>query len=226
MSIDSTSWAPVEDFLQESDRETTDCFNRTQWNELCRIASDLNGHLKCTALNQVANGLNNIVRLLEFSDGTRWAARVHIQRNTSIPISTKLGSEVATMQFIKEHSSIPVPRVFAYEFELEDKNTVGNAFILMEVLPGSVAMDTLGGHKAHRGVIPKQHRQRFYRSVARCHVCPLNLSDELSSCLAAYLLRSTVGSVGFFTISKNRGDHPYPQRRIRVWPFARTRWPI
>ncbi|KAJ5349883.1 hypothetical protein N7541_007610 [Penicillium brevicompactum] len=74
------------------------------------------------------------------------------------------------MQFIKEHSSIPVPQVYASESELGDKNTVGAAFILMEVLPGSVAMDTLGGHKAHRGVIPKQHRLRFYRSVARCHV--------------------------------------------------------
>ncbi|KXG46864.1 Aminoglycoside phosphotransferase [Penicillium griseofulvum] len=77
------------------------------------------------------------------------------------------------MQFIKEHSSLPVPRVFAYEFD--EKNSVGAAFILMEVLPGSVAMDALGGYEAHRGVIPNQHRQDFYRSVAKCHLTSLRL---------------------------------------------------
>ncbi|CAG7961519.1 unnamed protein product [Penicillium salamii] len=168
MSIESTSWATVQDFLQKSDSQTADCFNRTKWSELCRIASGLIGHSKCITLDQVASGLNNIVRLLEFSDGTRWAARVHIQRNASSLISTKLENEVATMKFIKEYSSLPVPRVFAHEFD--EKNSVGAAFILMEALPGSVAMDALGGYEAHRGVIPKQHRQNFYRSVARCHV--------------------------------------------------------
>lgn len=186
MSIESTSWATVQDFLQKSDSQTVDYFNRTQWSELCRIASGLNGHSECIALDQVASGLNNIVRLLEFSDGTRWAARVHIQRNTSIPISTKLENEVATMEFIKEHSSLPVPRVFAHDFD--EKSSVGAAFILMEVLPGSVAMDALGGYETHRGVIPKQHRQNFYRSVARCHVRPLITPDRLSPCLAAYFI--------------------------------------
>lgn len=121
------------------------------------------------ALDQVASGLNNIVRLLEFSDGTRWAARVHIRRNDSPLISsTKLKNEVATMQFIKEHSSLPVPRVFTYESD--ENNSVSAAFILMELLPGSVAMDALGGYEVNRGVIPEEHRQTFYRSVAKCHV--------------------------------------------------------
>ncbi|KAJ5470421.1 hypothetical protein N7530_007778 [Penicillium desertorum] len=72
------------------------------------------------------------------------------------------------MQFIKEHTSLPVPQVFAYEFD--ENNSVGAAFILMELLPGSVAIDALGGYEAHRGVIPKEHRQNFYRTVAKCHV--------------------------------------------------------
>lgn len=169
MSTDSTSWATVQGFLHNSDSQTTDCFHRTQWNELCRIVSGLSGHLECVALNQVASGLNNIVRLLEFSDKTRWAARVHIRRNNS-SLSTKLENEVATMQFIKEHSSLPVPRVFAYDFD--ENNSVSAAFILMELLPGTVAMDALGGYEAHRGVIPKEYRQNFYRSVAKCHVSP------------------------------------------------------
>ncbi|KAJ5194458.1 hypothetical protein N7491_001796 [Penicillium cf. griseofulvum] len=72
------------------------------------------------------------------------------------------------MQFIQEHSDVPVPRVFAYD--LDENNAVGAAFILIEVLPGSVAMDALGGYDVHRGVIPRGHRQTFYRSVAKHHV--------------------------------------------------------
>ncbi|KAJ5145996.1 uncharacterized protein N7515_000560 [Penicillium bovifimosum] len=79
-----------------------------------------------------------------------------------------LQNEVATMQFIKEHCSLPVPEIFAYESD--EDNPVRTAYILMELLPGSVAMDAAGGYDTHRGVIPKEHRQNFYRSVAKCHV--------------------------------------------------------
>jgi hypothetical protein len=71
MSTDSTSWTTVQDFLQDCDSQTAECFNRTHWKELCRVASGVSGHLKCVALDQVASGLHNIVRLLEFSDKTR-----------------------------------------------------------------------------------------------------------------------------------------------------------
>ncbi|KAL5341783.1 hypothetical protein BJX70DRAFT_26420 [Aspergillus crustosus] len=78
------------------------------------------------------------------------------------------------MQYIKEHSDLPVPQVFAYE--VDEKNPVGAAFILMELLPGSVAMDALGGYEVHRGVIAREYRQNFYRSVAKCHLTSLRLS--------------------------------------------------
>ena len=132
--------------------------------------------MQCVALDQVASGLNNIVRLLEFSDQTRWAARVCIRRNTFSRVKNE--SEVATMQFIKEHSDLPVPRIFAYE--ADENNPVKAAFILMVLLPGIVAMDALGGHKVHRGVIPKQYRQNFYRSVAKAHVSPMLRADRRS----------------------------------------------
>jgi aminoglycoside phosphotransferase (APT) family kinase protein len=74
------------------------------------------------------------------------------------------------MQFIKEHSDLPVARVFTSK--VDEDNPVRAPFILMELLPGSVAMDALGGYDVHRGVIPREYRQTFYRSVAKCHVCP------------------------------------------------------
>jgi hypothetical protein len=121
------------------------------------------------ALDQVTSGLNNIVRLLEFSDRTRWAARVRIKPTTSLQAgNAELESEIATMQYIKEHSDLPVPGVFAYA--LDENNPAAVAYMLIEVLPGIVAMDALGGYEVHRGVIPTQYRRHFYRSVATCHV--------------------------------------------------------
>jgi hypothetical protein len=192
MSTSSTSWSTVQEFLQNSDSETADCFHQTQWDELSRIASSLAGNSECIALDQVASGLNNIVRLLEFSDKTRWVARVHIRRSTYPHISSaKLRNEVATMQFIKAHSDLPVARVFAYD--VDENNPVNGAFILMELLPGSVAMDALGGYDVHRGVIPREYRQNFYRSVAKCHVRPFpGLQTRLGSqSLISYYFRSS-----------------------------------
>ena len=170
MSTKSTSWSTVEAFLKKSDTKTIHCFHQAQWDKLCRIASGIAGNVECIALDQVANGLNNIVRLLEFSNKNRWIARIHINRNSSSEFNiTRLETEVSTMQFIKEHSDLPLPRVFAYE--LDEDNPVGVAFVLMELLPGSVAMDTHGGWDVHHGVIPREYRQTFYQSVAKCHVC-------------------------------------------------------
>ncbi|OAF54452.1 hypothetical protein VC83_09237 [Pseudogymnoascus destructans] len=44
-----------------------------------------------------------------------------------------------------------------------------NAFILMEFLPGNVAMDASGGYATHNGEIPipPQHKSNFYNEIAR-----------------------------------------------------------
>ncbi|KAJ6036430.1 hypothetical protein N7540_000709 [Penicillium herquei] len=169
VSAESSSWSSVQKFLEASDTETVDHFQRTKWHELCRTASGITGELECIALDQVASGLNNIVRVLQFSDQTRWAARVHIRRkSSSFDSSIKLEAEVATMRLIKDHSDLPVPRVFAYE--ADENNPIGVAFMLMELLPGIVGIDANGGYEVHRGVVPREYRPNFYSSVAKYHV--------------------------------------------------------
>ncbi|KAK2020884.1 hypothetical protein LX32DRAFT_605704 [Colletotrichum zoysiae] len=169
MATNSTSWATVRDFLQDSDRQANACFNQVDWDQLCRIASDANRGLECVALDRVASGLNNVVRQLRFSDETRWAARIPIVRSGSpSSYAGKLQNEVATMQFVQENSGLRVPRVFAHNADAN--NAVNAAFMLIEMLPGIVAMDALGGYKVHGGVIPVEYRKTFHRSVAECHV--------------------------------------------------------
>ncbi|TDZ24689.1 Positive regulator of purine utilization [Colletotrichum orbiculare MAFF 240422] len=72
------------------------------------------------------------------------------------------------MRFIQENSSLRVPHVFAYDTDVN--NAANAAFMLIEILPGIVAMDALGGHQVHGGVIPMEYRKTFYQSVAECHV--------------------------------------------------------
>ncbi|KAK5788374.1 hypothetical protein VI817_009332 [Penicillium citrinum] len=181
MFTDSSSWSTVEAFLEKNDSQTSYWFHETQWDELCRHAADLAGQSQCVALDRVTCGLNNITRVLEFPNKTCWIARIHIRRSSSpFNSSASLKSEIATMQFIKEQSDLPVPRVFGYD--TNEENPVGSAYILMEFLPGIAAMDALGGYKVHRGVIARGRRQNFYRSVAKCHVRPLTHLRDLSNC--------------------------------------------
>lgn len=169
MAADSTSWTSVQTFLQSGDDEAIACFEQVKWDQLCGIASDANQSLECVVLDQIASGWNHAVRQLEFSDKTRWAARIPINRGQPPgSVGTKLDQEVATMQFIRDHSTLRVPQVFAYNTDAN--NAAETAFMLIEMLPGVVAMDAHGGHKVHRGVIPMQCRQNFYRSVAKCQV--------------------------------------------------------
>lgn len=73
------------------------------------------------------------------------------------------------MHHIKERCDPPVPQISAHE--VSQINLVGVAFIIMELLPGNVAMDSCGGFKVHHSVMTRQHRQTFHRCVAEHHVC-------------------------------------------------------
>ncbi|KAH7317583.1 hypothetical protein BKA65DRAFT_557002 [Rhexocercosporidium sp. MPI-PUGE-AT-0058] len=69
------------------------------------------------------------------------------------------------MALMGERTKIPLPQVFGYE--IDDNNPIGVAFMLMELLPGNVAIDADGSYEAHRGQIPLERREGFYISAAR-----------------------------------------------------------
>ncbi|KAJ8129537.1 hypothetical protein O1611_g4098 [Lasiodiplodia mahajangana] len=161
--IDLLNWKITEYSQPQSVHEA---IAKTNWAKLCQRASDLNHGLPCTLLHKRTNGLNNLVCILQFSDHTRWVARIGLHKSAAD--SAKLRREVDVTQLIKERCKFPVPRIFAYE--VDDSNHVGIPYILMEFLPGNTAMDAAGGYDVHKGEIPFAYRQRFYRSVAECHV--------------------------------------------------------
>lgn len=217
MSADSaSSWTSVKDFIESSGRRAVIRFQRTQWDQLCLIAANANRHLQCVALDQVTSGANNIVRLLQFSDGSRWAARVPIKG------SAELETEVATMQYINEHSGLAVPRVFTNIMADENFSVTGIidwegartvpwelvAFPeFLQAMPPS--FDLPYNYDAHGQPLGEELRQRWrerqdYIEMVRSAEIGDNL---LSTCLGsnrsqalayAYGAFTSIGKLGFY----------------------------
>ncbi|OAA64238.1 Aminoglycoside phosphotransferase [Niveomyces insectorum RCEF 264] len=152
--------------LYDPDASMDKAMRQTRWESLCQVASKLRDGLACVPLDHATNGLNNMVRLVQFSDGIRWVARIAMRRSAAD--LARLSSEIDTMRWIRRRSNLPVPEVFAYE--TNEHNAVGVPYVLMEFVPGNTAMDAAGGYETHHGIISDAHRPHFYRAVAKCHV--------------------------------------------------------
>lgn len=145
------------------------------WDKLCQLALDLNNNMPCTLLDKQNAGLNSLIKVFEFADTIRWVARIPLHLGKREQNSIILRSEVYTMQLIREcyGSHLPVPRVFVYKADA--RNRIGVPFIFIELLLANTVMDSAGGYSIHRGVIPKDHRPNFYRSVAHYQVYSIYL---------------------------------------------------
>ncbi|KAI0160733.1 kinase-like domain-containing protein [Xylariaceae sp. FL1272] len=161
--IETLNWATTEYDPAHPIQQTVE---RTNWDALCQLASELNHGLSCILLDKSTNGLYNLVRLIQFSDQTRWIVRIPLRRSAAD--SVELQREVDTMYLVRDRSQIPVPQIFAYE--VDGDNPVGVPFVLMEFLPGNTAVDSAGGWEVHKGQVPLAYRDGFYRSVAEYHV--------------------------------------------------------
>ncbi|KZL76510.1 protein kinase-like domain protein [Colletotrichum tofieldiae] len=158
------NWDPAISRQAQAD----DCLRRTDWETLCNIASHAKREVPCKMLHSYTLGGSFLARLLKFQDGTYWVARVQLRKSTP-EISRKLRIEIDTTVMLKTETKAPVPQIFA--FELDDANSTGSAFVLLEYLPGNNAADEAHGYKKiDWGLIPLQHRHTFYRTMAAAHV--------------------------------------------------------
>lgn len=108
----------------------------------------------------------HLVRLLIFEDGTKWIARIQLQKGDARS-KVLLLSEKHTLSIIHEQTAIPVPRVLGYD-DCQDR--IGRAFMIMEFVPGSTAMDAFGGSQVHGGAIPQKYRAKFHEDIAKIQV--------------------------------------------------------
>lgn len=105
----------------------------------------------------------NLVRCLNFQDGTHWVAR--IQQHGTTPESTEcLVCEVHTIAVVRDRSDIPVSEVYAYEANCD--NAAAVPFIIMDFIPGDTEMDSFGGYRAHKSKTPPQCKAKFHAAMA------------------------------------------------------------
>lgn len=77
----------------------------------------------CNESQPPKSGAFNFVIFLEFDDGVEWVFRAPSSRYAAAlqgdAAGRLLASEAATLKYIREHTSIPVPEVFHYWYFLQ-----------------------------------------------------------------------------------------------------------
>jgi len=129
---ESGIWGPVPRWLSPPDIAVIKTLSRTH----LRLPADC--HLTVTFFSE---GAFNKLYLVAFSGGgDNLRSSEYIFRATS-PVEPfyKTASEIATLSYIREHTSVPVPRVIAHGSTAE--NELGCEWILMERVPGIALVD-------------------------------------------------------------------------------------
>ncbi|KAJ7745870.1 hypothetical protein DFH07DRAFT_15113 [Mycena maculata] len=94
---------------------------------------------KCVGAHLLSFGGFNIVFVLPFDDGTDILARLRIPGNgfdgagssvSDSDLEERFSSEVATLRFLKNKTSIPVPQL--YHWDCDPTNPIGTRYMLMQ----------------------------------------------------------------------------------------------
>ncbi|KAJ6619179.1 hypothetical protein B0H10DRAFT_2027130 [Mycena sp. CBHHK59/15] len=108
---------------------------------LQRQASIVTGR-HCTGSYPLAKGGYNTVFVLQMEDGPDLIARLGFFLGDYVPThefspeeaNDRFLSEVATLAYVRKHTTIPVPEV--YHYDADPNNAVGARYIIMEMIAG------------------------------------------------------------------------------------------
>ena len=112
------------------------------WNVIASIACRLFEVSDCRWGSQLCGGYN-VVRFLHMDDKNSTVLVVRVPyrpeegwtaQNSKI-FASRLSSEVATMQYVRTHTSIPIPRVIHHSVEV-DSGGVGSPYMIMTKVDG------------------------------------------------------------------------------------------
>jgi Phosphotransferase enzyme family len=150
-------------------------FEYVNWDALRNAAEEFRD-VPCMVGEQYGLGGLHVVREILFDDDVHWIARVNLPRvnfeanDSYIPNplhhtwsaddEADMQSEIDTMSFVREHTDIPVPRVFSYDTTAT--NPVRAPFMLMECCMGTCAMDM--PESFHD--IPGQFKHKYFNAEA------------------------------------------------------------
>ena len=118
-------------------------FNSIDLDANCQYASELHDGEFCAHDSQNTIGCNQLIRVLNFADGSRWIARPRMLF-TKTGVEAQLQCryfqrEVDCNQLVKERSRVPVPALFGYIASAD--NHIGAPIMFQEFLSGNCVMD-------------------------------------------------------------------------------------
>ena len=175
--IGSDAWLEANEIDEESDLHTraTAFVAAIKWDKLLTLASAIRG-MDCELSDKYSLGHYNLVKRLTFVDGVSWIVRLRLPQLPSV-FGTReamsgtdcMSIEVATMNYIRLNTNIPVPEVFGHDLSVD--NAVGAPYIFMSYIHGTVAADLQQAKECGTGVFgtPEQDR-RFWTQMAEYHV--------------------------------------------------------
>ncbi|RKK11075.1 hypothetical protein BFJ66_g16731 [Fusarium oxysporum f. sp. cepae] len=127
---------------------------------VCSLASKYNNDKCCRVVNKTS-GSFNVCFFIEFgTEEPKWVVRIPIEPAVNNPWD-KLLSEVTTIQYLRHHTQIPVPRVQAY----------GRSAVLTKTGIGSqvfLITDLIEGQPLDRKLLlltKEEHRRNFYSQL-------------------------------------------------------------
>ena len=144
VSRSTRSWAsgetPIEVLMHEESLKQLDSIDMEV---LCGIATKANGGSKCSVIPSLTCiGASNIVVFIAFEDdnASRWVARFPLLNMCGLTddpgmLKEIIESMVTTMQYVSEHTSIPLPAVRHCESTFA--NPLGRPFVLMDAARGN-----------------------------------------------------------------------------------------
>ena len=101
------------------------------------VEPDDNKNIACEVGVPPLNGAFDLVYRLDFVDGVSWTMRIPLCSKDGTDNQSQkrsLVSEAGVMQFLRQHTSIPIPQIFA--FDESTTSPIGDPYILMKFAPG------------------------------------------------------------------------------------------
>jgi isoamyl acetate esterase len=144
----STKWSGISELMRSDSpmaKGLEDMLGQVDLQGLRSIASGLRDGLNCTISEKYTCGAYNLVFEIVFDDGVSWIARLRSASPMQV-VSQEfvfesptyklhiMESEVATMRYVRENSTIPVPEIYA--FDTTSANPAKLPYILMECIHG------------------------------------------------------------------------------------------
>ncbi|KAK3377280.1 hypothetical protein B0T24DRAFT_620845 [Lasiosphaeria ovina] len=176
LPLGSAAWTGGEEYGGEYADRINQFTGQVSEKALLSYASSLRGNQPCTISSEFSVGNFNLVRKIRFDDGVEWIARLRMppiagQETEMAPdwarqkMHLDMRSELATMEFIRQNTEIPIPRVYGYE--LNNQNSVGCPFSIIEYVHGNTAEEVVRSYPGKHEGIPAQFEEKFWRQMAK-----------------------------------------------------------